>query len=102
MSFLFNARLVKCIRRIFPVVKHNISINSYKQTFSFPNSKQSALNSTRYIQSNRTNAAKSIVFGFSILGLNGLPNSEKYRELYYTTKRGLSYLDVSEHLTYLE
>lgn len=102
MSLLFNTRLVKCIKRIFPVVKHNISINSYKQTLVFPNSNQSAQTSIRYILSNRTNTAKSIVFGFSLLGLIGLDESDKDKELIYTIKKGLLQLQVSKRLTYLE
>jgi len=102
MSLLFNTRLVKCIKRIFPVVKHNISINSFKQTLAFPNSKQSVQTPIRYILSNRTNAAKSIVFGFSLLGLIGLDESDKDKELIYTIKKGLLHLQVSKRLTYLE
>ncbi|XP_001949989.1 tetratricopeptide repeat protein 19 homolog, mitochondrial [Acyrthosiphon pisum] len=97
MSLLFNTRLVKCIKRIFPVVKHNISINSYKQTLAFPNSKQSVQTSIRYILSNRTNAAKSIVFGFSLLGLIGLDESDKDKELIYTIKRGLLHLQNDDY-----
>jgi len=89
------------MKRIFPVVNH-ISANNNKRAIAFPNSKQSVQTSIRYILSNRTNAAKSIVFGFSLLGLIGLDESDKDRELIYTIKKGLLYLQVSKRFTYLE
>ncbi|XP_022166877.1 tetratricopeptide repeat protein 19 homolog, mitochondrial-like [Myzus persicae] len=98
MSLLFNVRLVKCIKRIFPVVKHNILINNNNiRAIAFPNSKQSVLTSLRYILSNSTNTAKSTFFGFSLLGLIGLDESEKDRELIYTIKKGLLYLQNDDY-----
>jgi len=90
---------------IFPVVKYistnNNNNNNNKRAIAFPNSKQTVQNSIRYILSKRSNAAKSIVFGFSLLGLIGLDESEKNRQLIDIIKRGLLYLQVSNRLTYL-
>lgn len=99
MSLLFNARLVNCMKRIFPIARHNLSINNYKRAIPYPKSKQSVITSIRYFLSSQTNTTKSIVFGFSLLGLLGLEETEKDRVLIYTIKKGLLYLQVSKRLT---
>uniref|UniRef100_A0A2S2PGM5 Tetratricopeptide repeat protein 19 n=1 Tax=Schizaphis graminum TaxID=13262 RepID=A0A2S2PGM5_SCHGA len=99
MSLLFNARLVKCIKRILPIVKHNIPINNNNRAITFSNSKQSILNSIRNISLLKSpNATKSIIYGFSLLGLFGLDDkSESERKLIYTIKRGLLYLQNDDY-----
>lgn len=104
MSFLFNASLVKCIKRIFPVVKFkNVTVINNQPT-TFLNLKQSVPTAVRYIRlSNHTNAAKTIVFGFSLLGLFGLDEEiDSELKLINTIKRGILYLQVGKHLTYLD
>jgi len=103
MSLLCNARLVKCIKRIVPVVKH-IAIYSNNRALTFSNTKQSILNSVQTTSLLKSpNATKSIIFGFSLLGLFGLDDkSDSERKLIYTIKRGLLYLQVSTYLTNLE
>jgi len=97
MPLLFNANLVKCIKRILPVVKYkHFLFNNNNQAITFHNSKQSVLTSVKY---NRTNATKSVIFGFSLLGLFGLDKQNDERKLIDTIKRGLLYLQVSKRLT---
>ncbi|XP_025195722.1 tetratricopeptide repeat protein 19 homolog, mitochondrial [Melanaphis sacchari] len=98
MSLLFNVRLVKCIKRILPVVKH-ILINYNNRPIMFSNSKQSILNSVQNISLLKNpNATKSIIFGFSLLGLFGLDDkNESERKLIYTIKRGLLYLQDNNY-----
>lgn len=97
MSLLFNARRTKCLKIIFPVVKH-ISTNNNKQAIALPNAaKPSLLTPIRYLWSNHTNATKSIIFGFSLLGLFRVEDNDANRQLTDTIKKGMLYLQVSRH-----
>jgi len=97
MSLLFNARRAKCIKIIFPFVKH-ISTNNNKQAIALPDAaKSSLLAPIKYLWSNHTSAAKSIIFGFSLLGLLGIEENNKNRQLINTIKKGIRYLQVSKH-----
>jgi len=87
------------MKRIFPIARHNLSITNFKSAIPLPNSKQSFITPIRYFLSSQTNTTKSMVFGFSLLGLLGLGETEKDRELIYTIKKGLLYLQVSKRLT---
>jgi len=101
MSLLFNARRVKCLKLVFPVVKH-IFTNNNQRAIALPNSKQSFLTSTRYIWPNHKYATKSIILGFSLLGIVRLDETDTNRQLIDTIKRGILYFKVSKRLNYLE
>lgn len=101
MSLLFNARRAKCVKIIFPLVKH-ISTNNNQRSIVLLYSKRSCLTSARTIWPNHKNAGKSIILGFSLLGLVGLEESDTNRQLIDTIKRGILYFKVSKCLNYLE
>jgi len=96
MSLLFNVRRAKCIKIIFPVVKH-ISTNNKQQAIANLNKIKVLI---RYMGPNHKNAAKSIIFGFSLIGL--IDGSETNSEVIDTIERGQLYLQVSKRLNYLE
>jgi len=64
----------------------------------FSNTKRSLLASLRYSLPN----TESIILGFTLLGIVGLEESDTNRPLINTIKKGLSYLQVSKRLNYLE
>jgi len=86
---------------IYPVFKH-IWINNNKLAIEFTKSKLSVPTFKKPILPSRTNAAKTIVYGFPLLGLIGLDENEKNRQIIDTIKKGLLYLQVSNQLNYLE
>lgn len=97
MSLLLHSSLVKCLQRILPVIKHkNISFKNIYQSKTIFKSNHCIPTSIRYISLlKHSTTGKSIIFGFSLLGLFGLDddiNSEL--KLINTIKRGLLYLQV--------
>lgn len=97
MSLLFNARRAKCVKIIFPVVKH-ISTNNNKQAIALPNAtKPSLLTPIRYFWSNHTKATKSIIVGFSLLELFEVEENDANRQLTDIIKKGMLYLQVSRY-----
>ncbi|XP_060859972.1 tetratricopeptide repeat protein 19 homolog, mitochondrial-like [Metopolophium dirhodum] len=93
---MFNARLYKYLKMIFPAVK-NIWTNNNTRAIAFPKSEPSVPTFKKPILSSRTNAAKTIVYGFPLLGLIGLDENEKNRQLIDTIKKGLLYLQNDDY-----
>ncbi|XP_003245757.1 tetratricopeptide repeat protein 19 homolog, mitochondrial-like [Acyrthosiphon pisum] len=97
MSLLFNARRAKCVKLFFPVLKH-ISTNNNQRAIALPNLKRCLIISMGYVWSNRKNSAKSIIFGFSLLGLVGLKAIDANRQLFdYTIEKGILYLQNDDY-----
>ncbi|XP_022173735.1 tetratricopeptide repeat protein 19 homolog, mitochondrial-like [Myzus persicae] len=61
------------------------------------NAGQRVLTSIRYVLSNRTNAAKTIIFGFSILGFIGFEDSETDSQVIDIIEKGLLYLKNDDY-----
>lgn len=102
MSFLFNARLVRCVKRILPVVKNN-SVSNHFRTITFSSNKQSVQTSIRNLAlAKSANKSKSAILSFSLLGLIGLDENESERQLIYTIKRGLLYLQNDDYHAFEE
>jgi len=59
-------------------------------------------NSIRYTPTNCKDVAKSMFFGFSLLGVVGRHGRRTSPQLIHTIQKGLSFLKVSKRLTYLE
>lgn len=84
--------LVKCIKRVMPTV-----ICKYiTQPITGYKSKQIIMTSIKQISfSNHSTTSKSILFGFSLLGLFGLDEDvDSELKLINTIKKGLLYLQV--------
>lgn len=101
MSFFINITnmsLVNCIKRILPVVKSkNIVIkNVLNQPKIFFKSEHNTLKPVKYTSfSNGSTPAKSILYGFSLLGLFGLDEEiDSELKLINTIKKGLLHLQV--------
>lgn len=98
MSLFLNmacSSLVKCIKRISPVVNcKNILTKNLNQPKTFWKFKQSSIIRHIYLP-NSTTLTKSILYGFSLLGLFGLDEDvDSELKLINTIKRGILYLQV--------
>lgn len=101
MSLLFSSSLVKYIHRILPVIKHkSISFRNIYQSNTIFKTDHNILTSIQYIPLSKcSTTVKSIVFGFSLLGLFGLDDDvDSELKLINTIKRGLLYLQVKKIL----
>lgn len=98
MSILLKTNLVKCFQRFLPVYKtQNILFKNVIRPNTFYKAEQNALTSIRYTSLlNHTRSAKSILVGFSLLGLFGLDEDvDSELKLINTIKRGLLFLQVN-------
>lgn len=97
MSFLFNAGLAKCIKRIVPVVKcKNNLFYCTNQTKTYCKAERNMCTSIRY-STPLPRATTPMLFGFSLLGLLGFVDEEIDEELKLinTIKRGILFLQVT-------
>lgn len=98
MSILIKTNLVKCFKRFLPTFKcQNISFKNIIQPNTFHKAEQNIPKSIPCKSLfNHSHAAKSILLGFSLLGLFGLDEDvDSELKLINTIKRGLLYLQVS-------
>lgn len=98
MSLLLKTNLVKYFQRFLPPFKcQNISLKSIIQSNTFNKAKQNVPTSMQCVSlCNHSHATKSILVGFSLLGLFGLDEDvDSELKLINTIKRGLLYLQVS-------
>lgn len=93
MSFLFNMNLIKCIKRIVPVIKYKNNLFYYtNQIKTFHKAERCIFTS---IRCSISTSAKPILFGFSLLGLFGFDEEiDEELKLINTIKRGLLFLQV--------
>lgn len=102
MSLLLNSSLVKCIQRILPAIRHkNISFKNIYQPKNIIKADHSKLTSIKCLPLPKHSATvKSVVFGFSLLGLFGLDDEvDSELKLINTIKQGLLYLQVRRRFT---
>lgn len=89
--------LVNCIKRLLPIVKcKNILPMNISRINFFYKVEQKKLTFSRFILfSNNKTLTKSVIFGFSLLGLFGLDEEiDSELKLINTIKKGLLYLQV--------
>lgn len=102
MTLLFNVNLIKCFKRISPVVNYKNIINRTKNFYKSGQSENIPTSIRRIALSNHSTTLKSTLFGFSLLGLFGLDEDDDPElKLINTIKRGLLYLQVSYYVLLL-